>query len=169
MEARTESPRQRDMLIAGFVLALIGAAALVSELWPDLDRYLPLAVGVGLLVVFAISRAYLALVGGSILSGLGIGLLASQLVGTGQADGAGVVLGLAGGFIAIWLAGIALGLKERHWWPLVPGTILLLVGSGLAIEAAGTNLPWLVPSLVLGLGLVVMAIGYLRTGSGQHT
>lgn len=170
MQAGTETTRQRDVMIGGFVLTLIGAVALVAQLFPDFSRYLPAALGVGLLLVFAFSRWYLALVGGSILTGLGTGLIIARLIGT-DADGPGAVLGLAAGFIGIWLISSLMGMKERHWWPLIPGGILLLVGSGLVVELAGSRVAdWFVPAVVLLIGIVIMALGFFgvrRTGSGQ--
>jgi hypothetical protein len=131
------TPRQRDVVLAGFVVALIGAAALVSELWPGLDRYVPLIVGLGLLVTFAVGRWYATLVGGSVLTGLGVGLLAAELSGLPEIDGAGAVLGLAGGFLGIWIISAVVPLKQRHWWPLVPGSILAVVGTAVLADAAG--------------------------------
>ena len=170
MEARSEPRRQRDVVIGGFVLAIIGAAALIAEFFPSFSRYVPLAIGLGLLLVFALARSYLALVGGGILTGLGGGLVIAAVVGT-NADGPGVVLGLAAGFIGVWLISSLLGMKERHWWPLIPGGILLVVGTGLAVEAAGSTLAqWFVPAVVLVAGVAIMVLGYFgvrRTGTGQ--
>jgi hypothetical protein len=153
----------RGPLVVGSTLILIGAAALASELWPDVDRYLPLVVGLGLLLGFAITRWYLLLVSGAIVAGIGIGLLVGQLVGGSEADGAGAVLGLGAGFVSIWLVARAMGLRERHPWPLVPGAILLAVGTGLALDAASVEFAPLVgPIVLVAIGVLVVAVGLTR-------
>ena len=37
------------------------------------------------------------------------------------------LLGLGAGFVGIWLLSLVLKLRS-HWWPLVPGLVLLAVG-----------------------------------------
>lgn len=172
MDAQQQRNSSRNALAWGFVLVLIGIAALASELWPDVDRYIPLVVGLGLLAVFVVTRAYLALVGGSILTGLGVGLLIADFFTTDQADGAGAVLGLALGFISIWVVSGLMKLKEHHPWPLIPGGILLLVGTGLVLDLFEQE--WsdlVVPAIVVVVGLLVMLVGYLRMSrpSGGET
>ena len=168
MEASSKPVSTRDAMLGGFVLMLIGGAALISELWPDLDRYLPVLVGLGLLAIFALSRWYLALVGGAVLTGLGVGLLVTAVIGTAEADGAGAVLGLAAGFISIWVVSRVTALKESHWWPLVPGGILTIVGTGLALDAVSIEVtPLVLPIVLLVFGALIIAISYIRTGRGH--
>jgi hypothetical protein len=160
MDAQARPGSTRDALLVGFVLVLIGTAAVISELWPDFDRYLPLLVGIGLLAVFVASRSYLALVGGAIVTGLGVGLAVAELFPGGEADGPGAVLGLGVGFISIWLISTLLALKESHWWPLVPGLILTTVGVGMVFDAVSQ--PLVVPILLVVVGAAIMVVGYLR-------
>ena len=129
----TPARRQgRSALVVGFVLVLIVCGALVSELLPDYDRYIPLLIGVGLLAVFFVTRAYIALVFGAILTGVGAGLLVSDaFYRTADADGPGATLGLGFGFLGIWAVSYVMRLREHHFWPLIPGGILLLVHSAL--------------------------------------
>jgi hypothetical protein len=167
MEATSKPTDARNLLLVGFVILLVGAAALISELWPTLDRYLPLLVGVGLLAVFWTSRAYLALVAGAVLTGLGSGLLVAGFLPGNEADGAGAVLGLAGGFFAVWTTSKILELREHHWWPLVPGSILLTVGGGLGIDLiAGEESALIVPAALVALGALMMALAYRRQRAG---
>jgi hypothetical protein len=164
--------RSREALIGGFVLVIIGGSALASQLWPDLDRYIPLLIGIGLLGVFFITRAYLALVFGAITAGLGIGLLVSNMYPAADADGPGAVLGLGLGFVSIWIISGLMNLKEHHFWPLIPGGILVAVGVGLTLDLfEGDVSKYVVPALVMAFGLLIMIIGYLRMGrthAGGH-
>jgi hypothetical protein len=170
MSAQARPTNTRDAMLAGVILVVIGAAAMISTLWPDLDRYLPLVVGLGLLAVFAISRWYLALVFGALLTALGTGLLLSGLWPRADFDGPASVLGLGTGFVAVWLIGRLLALKEHHWWPLIPGGILLTVGTSLALEKmallSGRALELVGPVVLLGLGMVIIAAAMMR-GRGQ--
>jgi len=53
-------------------------------------------------------------------------LLGDRGVG-GLSSGGWILLGLGAGFIGIWLLALLLKLSS-HWWPLVPGFVLLAVG-----------------------------------------
>ena len=39
-----------------------------------------------------------------------------------------MMLSIAGGFLGIWVLGSIYRLPQNHWWPLIPGGILTLVG-----------------------------------------
>jgi hypothetical protein len=162
--------QSRTALVVGFVLVLIGGGALVSELLPDFDRYVPLAIGLGLLAVFLVTRAYIALVFGAILTGIGAGLLVADLLPGTEDDGPGAVLGLASGFIGIWVVSWLTRVKEHHFWPLIPGGILLLVGIGLTLDLFENDLSrWVVPAIIVGIGVLVMVVGYLRMSRESGT
>jgi len=153
MQATNSVPSSRGAIIAGVVLMIIGGAALISQLVPDYDRYIPLIVGLGLAVVFLFTRSYVALVFAGIMTGLGFGLVAAQAFPASQADGAGAVLGLGFGFIAVWVVSRLMALPEHHFWPLIPGLILVAVGTGLAVDTLTTDVGELfVPAAVLVIG-----------------
>ena len=63
------------------------------------------------------------------LLGLGVGLALIAIVGSsyGALVGGMILLGLGAGFVGIWVLALILKLR-RHWWPLVPGVVLLAVG-----------------------------------------
>jgi hypothetical protein len=161
---RPQASNARAAFVLGFVLILIGGGALAAEVWPDVDRYVPLAIGLGLLALFVVTRSYLALVFGGILTGVGAGLAVSDIFfPRSDADGPGATLGLGFGFVGIWVASLLWRLKEHHFWPLIPGGILLLVGLGLVLDLFEGDLSrWVVPGLIVIVGLVVMLVGYLR-------
>jgi hypothetical protein len=147
----------RSALVVGFVLVLIGGGALMSELLPDYDRYVPMLVGLGLLAVFFVTRAYIALVFGAILTGVGAGLLVSEaFFHTADADGAGATLGLGFGFLGIWTVSLLMRLKEHHFWPLIPGGILLAVGAMLGVGGLAIDLLAWWPVLLIAVGVVVL-------------
>jgi hypothetical protein len=149
-------------MVVGVVLLVVGVSALASQIAPQIDRYLPLAIGLVLLAIFAATRAYVALIFGGILTGLGTGLVLDEMLAvTGEVEGGMVVLGLGLGFVSIWIISTIGALKEHHWWPLIPGSILSLVGLGLLVNAFEE--PLVGPIVMVGVGLVLIAIAYVRT------
>jgi hypothetical protein len=160
----------RTTLVWGVLLVVVGGGALVSQFLPAYERYVPLVVGLGLLAIFAVTRSYLALVGACVLTGLGAGLVAADLFPRGDADGPGVTLGLGLGFISVWLISGLFRLKEHHFWPLIPGGILTMVGVGLMLDLFANNLSdYLIPAVVVALGIVLIVVGYLRTTRSEAT
>ena len=140
-------------LIAGLVLVIIGAAFLVSYIVHGLDRFVVLAIGIGILVLFAATRAPAALIGGSIVTGVGTGIVLSSYV-AGTTGGALFLISLGGGFLMVWFVGRLLEMPETRFWPLIPGSVLVLIGAAL-LPGAG----WAVALIVIGSGLVVAGLG----------
>jgi hypothetical protein len=161
MQAVPETRRRRDPLIGGLVLVIIGALLLVGQFWPDIGRYTVLVIGLGLVAIFVVTRAYGALVGGSIVSGVGVGVILGTLY-TGEMTGALVLMSLGGGFLFIWLISYLLSMPERHFWPLIPGTILVTIGAALAIGGRATELISYWPVVLIVIGVLVMAAAFFR-------
>jgi hypothetical protein len=148
------------------VLITLGVVLFIANVWNAAD--------VGLLVLPTLGAIFLAwgfverrpplLVPGSILMGLGLGVLLQQtslIDASGAIRGGIVVLGLALGFLAI-IPLLAPYEQRISWWPVIPGGVLLVValaifsGPGgiaflqaigpywpLALVAAGAALLWI--------------------------
>ena len=153
--------RNRDAYVGGIVLVVIGVALLIVQLAPDLSRYVVTVIGVGLLALFAITRSYGALIGGSIVTGVGLGIVLAATY-TGNQAAAGFLLSLAGGFFFIWLASYLFRLTERHPWPLIPAAILGSIGAVLAIGGNAANLLTYWPVILIALGVIVIVAAFLR-------
>jgi hypothetical protein len=145
------------------VLVIIGICLLIAQFAPDLGRYVVLIIGLGLLALFVASRAYGALVGGSIVTGVGVGVVVGSTT-TGDAAGAAVLMSLGAGFLAIWLISYLLRLKERHFWPLIPGAILFAIGAALWVGGSASDLISYWPVLLIVAGVALMLAAYLRSG-----
>ena len=119
---------RKSNLTAGVILVVVGGVLLVTRfaLLATAPAWL-LGLGVGLALIAIVTRAYGALVGGMILLGLGAGMALGDREVGGVSPGAWIQLGLGAGFVGIWVLALILGMK-RHWWPLVPGVILLALG-----------------------------------------
>lgn len=153
--------------IGGLILIFIGAGLLANQYIPDIGRYAPLVVGLGLLIIFLVTRNAGALIGGAIVTGIGIGLLMDvQFPPSEGTSWIPLCLGL--GFLGIWVFGGLLRMPEARFWPLIPGGILTFVG----IAALG-GLPsqvgqYIWPIVLILIGLVAIASS-LRRKAAQPT
>lgn len=148
--------KRDDRWVGGLVLIAIGIAALLAQVTDDLEQYVLLGLGVVLLLLFAVSRNPGALIGGSIVTGLGIGVIIAA-TREDAVGGAAVLFGLGFGFLAIWFVGRLFRMKETAFWPLIPGGILVAIGF---VVLAGTDaaeaFTWLWPILLIALGVIVL-------------
>src|SRR5690606_3777632 len=85
-----------------------------------------LGIGSIFVVWYAFTNLYGLLVPGAIMTGLGLGLIAEEL---GYLEGVPVLLGLGGGFVAIFVVDLLVGNRRRGgWWPLIPAIPLISIG-----------------------------------------
>lgn len=161
--------RRRRRLIFGLVLILVGGWFYLAELGylADLGEELVLlALGAIFLVAYFVADNYGFLVPGCILLGLGAGVaFDAQLEPLGE----GPLLGLAVGFLAIYLVPLAQR-RQVSWWPLVPALVLFF----LAVPALRDLFDlvashWQLILVLVGVVLVVLALGGGRGERERHT
>jgi hypothetical protein len=160
--------QRNDQWIGGAVLIVIGVALLLGQVVEDVGRFVLLGIGLTLLAIWVATRNPGTLIGGGICTGLGVGIVIASAA-TGNIAGAGVLFGLAGGFLGVGLIGHLFGVKEAQWWPFIPGTILGIVGVVVYAgpEAADTlALLWPIGLIALGAGIVVAA--FRTRGHGEE-
>jgi hypothetical protein len=137
--------------IGGVILIVIGLVLLAEQLF-ELSGWMVLGALSALFLALSIgTRKWGYVVPGMILGGLAIGL-GFEEAGYG-ANGAAVVLGLSAGFIAIYVVN-AFTDRPAHWWPLIPGGILAVVGGSMVVgpETAETvGRLWPIALIVAGL------------------
>lgn len=159
--------QRRDQWVGGAVLIVIGAGILLGQLFGDAEQYILLGIGVLLLVLFAVSRNPGTLIGGGIVTGLGVGVVIAAST-TGDIAGAAVLFGLGLGFVGVWLVGTLMRIPETTVWPLIPGAILVVIGFVvLAGPEMAETFEMLWPVLLIGLGVVVIGAAFLRRGGGS--
>lgn len=111
-------------------------------------------------LLHAFRRSYALLAAGSILTGLGAGILLNDAIG---GRGMAIVSGLGLGFVAIFAIDALRGLHEAHWWPLIPGTVLILTGleidTGTARAQTWLGDWWPLALLAIGVVLIVRVAG----------
>jgi hypothetical protein len=164
MQTELSTHRRNEGLIGGSVLIIIWAALLAGQMVPDLGRFIVLAIGLVLLATFVLRREYGWLVAGSIVSGVGVGVVLSTTL-AGTLSGAAVLLSIGGGFIAIWLISYLLAIPERHWWPLIPGLIMLSIGGALALGEWAVDLLVYWPLALIVIGVLLLGSALLRQRS----
>lgn len=157
MNTTPTAPRQ---WLAGMALIGIGLVLLAIELLQpkDADWIVLGSLSILLFAFYAGTRQDGFLVPGAILGGLAIGLGLEDL-GYGMNGGA-VVLGLGAGFLAIYVIDNLFG-AHPHWWPLIPGGILAVVGGAQAIggtAAADAVARWW-PAVLIVVGVLVLVAG----------
>lgn len=151
----------RQRFTAGVVLVLIGLGFfLVQRLETVGHEVVMLIIGAAFLVAYFYQKSNGLLVLAGILLGLGSGGLLHDRFWWAT-DGTQLGLGL--GFLSIYvIARIYQG--ESHWWPLIPGVILVLIGvprTAQIFRFLYRN--W--PLILVGIGLLVLIGAFRRSGS----
>jgi hypothetical protein len=146
---------------AGVLVVGLGLFLLFVQFVPDGGMWIPFIIGLCFLAAFVVKREYGFLVVGSILAGVGIGIVLGRQV-PGDLSGPVFMVSLATGFVAIWLISTLLRLPGSHWWPFIPGGILAFVGLLQLTDAAA--LRWW-PLILVAIGLVIIASATRRA---QH-
>jgi hypothetical protein len=149
--AQRPSNKYIDRGMIGLVLVVAGLLALAGNIWQsEIWGMITLpTLGVIFLAWGFLARSAGPMIPGGILTGLGLGVIAQQTLLLGvneEARGAIVVLGLALGFLVIMPLAILVE-GHTHWWPAIPGGILLIISLALLAGPGGVT--------------VLQALGYL--------
>ncbi len=127
--------RRTHGVAGGIVLILVGVSMLLSRwLALDLSVYLALLLGAGMLCWGAFSRSAGWIIAGSVLSGIGTGILvftAPWEIASDYQPGIFLLCFALGWFLIPVLT--RLFTPKTHWWAFIPGGIMALIGSGLLL------------------------------------
>lgn len=150
----------RDRVVFAVVLIAVGVIGLASQMFEfstDVGGWIVMLIGLGFLGAFAFTRQYGFLIPGGIMTGLGAGIIASEgLTLTDEETGGVIVLGLGIGFLGIWVIGAIVQVAQHHWWPIIPGGILTVIGAALLIGGQAVNLLDYWGVVLVALGLFVL-------------
>ena len=117
--------QRRSRVTTGVTLILVGLGLYGLQY---LDRWAEsvtlLALGGLAIGGYLYSRSYLLLVFGGIVFGLGLGSFGER---TFHFLGEFTQIGLGTGFVLIYVIQLVYE-RRAHWWPLIPGLVLLLLG-----------------------------------------
>jgi hypothetical protein len=118
-----EGRRRREAM--GIVLVALGIALFVMQFVDGpKESVILLAIGGAFLVAYVSQRSYGMLVPGCILIGLGLGRIV-EWTSSGYEDYSKIGLGV--GFVGIYALERFFSARS-HWWPLIPGLILIVSG-----------------------------------------
>lgn len=155
-------------MIPGGVLAAFGGCLLFSPMqWVDFVLYGTLGVGLPLLLWGQISRLFGLVIPGCLLIGAGPGVyLAWRMpaAGNGLTQTGIMLVCFAFGWMLISIAARRITHKPV-WWPLIPGGILAMVGTGLYIGGDPTHALGFIGNtgsialMIFGLYLLLMRKG----------
>lgn len=153
--------RDSSQLTAAIALIVIGVIGIVTQLWQpraDVGGWVVGAIGLGFLAVFGATRQYRYAVPGGIMTGLGAGIVVSQIVHwtTTEGEGGAVVLGLGLGFVSILVLQAFAEQVRNRWWPVIPGGILGVVGLALLIGGKAIQALDYWGVAIVAIGLVVL-------------
>jgi hypothetical protein len=154
--ATSTRAENRDRVFLAVVLLSAGGMLLTDRLVPNwpLGEAIALVIGLELLVWALWARAAGPLVGGGIVTGVGIGILLvnGPLQGQEAAEvGGGWLLALGAGFALV--AGLARPLRvERQDWAWLPAVCLVALGAAIGLGISATVIAWAGPAVLLGAG-----------------
>ncbi len=160
---KSESSGQIFWGLALIIVGLLALAAQFVEFGESLGLLIVPTLGVIFLLWGIFSRESGLLIPGGILSGIGAGILlitGPYEAASGEVQGGVFLLAFAAGWALIpILSSIVAG--ENHWWALIPGGIMALIGGGLLLGGAALTVLeffgriWPVFLILAGLYLIV--------------
>jgi hypothetical protein len=152
----------RAQLISGLILINLGIAFLLAQYFDFGPGLFLTMLALVFLIPYIFTRSYGLLIPGCILAGIGLGLAFGHALA--RPDVA-VSIGLGMSFIAIYVVQL-LVTGVSHWWPLIPGGILVLVSIAEVVPQARQLLERGWPVILIVIGLGVLAAQMLQGTSG---
>jgi len=152
--------QQRGRIVAGSVLILLGVGFLALQFLEGLgESVFFFALGGAFVAGYLLWRVYGLLVPGGILIGVGLGAIGEGAFRQFE-DFAAIGLGL--GFVLIYVVALAYE-GYSHWWPLIPGGILIVSGlaSGSVTVERLISTGWPLILIVIGLSMLAGAFGLM--------
>ena len=148
--------KQNRAIASGLVLVAVGLTLYLSQTIEGVGQYIGAVLGAILVAGYFYTRNYGFLVPGCIFLTLGLGYIGEQRRLLDFDRGSLIPLGFA--FIAIFVIQFAYE-RKAHWWPLVPGAILLAVAFDRFGEWWGLLLQnW--PLLLVAAGILVIVSAF---------
>lgn len=159
-------PARSRRIAAGAILIVVGLALLGLQVVDGVGESIWLfVIGTLFIAGYLFRRAYGLLVAGSIITGIGLGQVGEELFENVNEI---TTMGLGAGFVAIYVID-RLYNGSSHWWPLIPGGILLVTGLASAGEPFSRMLELAWPLLMIIVGLALLfGLTEKRNGSQER-
>lgn len=159
---------KRNEWVGGLILIGLGLFFLANQFidfnWDRVGIYFVPALGAIFLLAGILTRQEGFIIPGGIISGIGWGsvLVTGPFADTGDVEGGVFMLAFAAGWALITVL-TAVFTHKTHWWPLIPGGIMAIIGAGIlfgGIFMRGlTLLGQIWPVFLILLGLFVLFQG----------
>ncbi len=157
-------PVIRSRIVTGAGLILLGLAIYGLQYFERIgEATILIGVGAVFLTGYFVSRGKLLLIGGALLVGLGVGSLGERTV---SIFGELTNLSLGVAFCAIYVIALAYE-RKAHWWPLIPGIVLILLGIGRMRDVRQflfSKAGWPILLVIVGVLVLLGALGRARRG-----
>lgn len=146
-------------LAGGAFLIILGAATLLQR-WLEIGNYIVLLIGLGMLILGSISHRTGWIIPGSVLTGIGLGILAMEggwLFPVADQNGVFLICFAFGWFLITLLTAL---FTRTQWWAIIPGGIMALIGGGILVTngtAGWEELNLVYAIILISLGLVLLA------------
>ncbi len=145
-------------IMAGAILVIAGLGLLALQTFEGLSDATVLMFIASLFIAgYFARRTYGLLVAGSVIFGVGLGQIGQELL---DVSGDMVPTGIGIGFLLIYVID-RLTRGETHFWPLIPGGILLVIGLSSIGGSFADVAAFIWPALLI-VGGVVLLIGANR-------
>jgi hypothetical protein len=148
------NPRaRRGQTAAGAIFIVVGLGILGLQVVEGVGQSIWLFVIGSLFIAGYLFRAtYGLLVAGSIITGIALSQVGEEVFGTVNEI---TSIGLGVGFAAIYVID-RLYTGSSHWWPLIPGGILLMSGLASVGEPFSRLIDLAWPLLMIAVGLALL-------------
>ena len=146
--------QSRDRAVLGAILIVLGVGLVALQLLEGFSEAVIFFLIGGVFVAgYLYRRAYGLLIPGCILLGLGLGSVGESAI---LSFGGFEELGIGVGFVAIYVIPLVYQGKS-HWWPLIPGLILIVIGlsEGSLVFERLFSIGW--PLILVFAGLLLLA------------
>ena len=148
----------RQKFIAGVVLVLFGLGFYMAQKLDAIgSEVIMLIIGAAFLVAYFYQKSYGLLIPACILLGLGTGSILQDRFWWAND---GIQLGLGVGFLAIYVIAKFYE-RDSHWWPLIPGGILVIIGIPKTAEVLRfLREHW--PLILVAIGVLILIAAFRR-------
>lgn len=149
-EEETRPSDRSGRIVAGVSLVIAGLGLFALEAFDEGgDAAILIVIGSVFIAGYFMWKLYGLLIAGCITLGVGLGIILERLIDT---RGDVTVLGIGIGFAMIYVID-RLTTSTAHWWPLIPGGVLLIIGLS---SLAGSVGDYLWPGLLIAAGIALV-------------
>ncbi len=155
--------QRKSQVVSGVTLIGIGLLLFwLNSVEEIADSVLFFVIGSLFLGAYLYNKNYGLLIPGCLLLGLGTGTLLERMNRLDEPW----QIGLGSGFVAIFVISL-LYEKRAHWWPLIPGSILLLSAFALGEDLMRFLFSGGWPLVLVAIGVLIVLGSFRKRGPSK--